>query len=295
MARNPRLPGVLPEKTHTAAELVSAIDRLKRRVLELQNFKVSEVHEWEPANLKALEVAILDTVEKVFGQGTVKGARYGAAADLTYSESVWSLDYDGPQTPISEVRQTIGRSITTSVALLSQAIRSLEEDLSYISSASFNVAAPPDVKALSKKVFVVHGHDEAAKEKVARFLTKVGFDPIVLHEQANAGQTIIEKFERHGSVGFAVVLLTPDDIGAAQGGEMQPRARQNVILELGYFMGRLGRKHVCALKSGSLEVPSDFAGVVYEQMDAGGAWQTALARELQEAGYEIDWNTVMRR
>lgn len=76
---------------------------------------------------------------------------------------------------------------------------------------------------------------------------------------------------------------------------MQPRARQNVILELGYFLGRLGRKHVCALKTGNLELPSDYAGVVYEEMDAGGAWQTALARELQDAGHEIDWNKVMRR
>jgi len=205
------------------------------------------------------------------------------------------MDYDEPPTPISDVRRAIERKIASSVALLSQAIRSLEEDLSDVPAETLAPPSPSMVEVSSKKVFVVHGHDEAAKEKAARFLTKIGFDPIILHEQANAGQTIIEKFERHGSVGFAVVLLTPDDVGGGKGGEMQPRARQNVILELGYFLGRLGRKHVCALKTGNLELPSDYAGVVYEEMDAGGAWQTALARELQDAGHEIDWNKVMRR
>lgn len=95
-------------------------------------------------------------------------------------------------------------------------------------------------------------------------------------------------------MGFAVVLLTPDDEGRPKGGELEPRARQNVLLELGYFIGRLGRAKVCALKRGELEIPSDFTGVVWEAMDDGGGWKQALGRELQAAGHEIDWNTVMR-
>jgi predicted nucleotide-binding protein len=147
----------------------------------------------------------------------------------------------------------------------------------------------------ARKVFVVHGHDEAAREAVARFLEKLQFDPIVLHEQANQGRTIIEKIEAHGDVGFAVVLLTPDDVGGVKDGSMNLRARQNVILELGYFVGRLGRSRICALRRGDVEVPSDFGGVVYEPFDAGGAWKQALGRELQAAGFDIDWNAVMKR
>jgi predicted nucleotide-binding protein len=144
-------------------------------------------------------------------------------------------------------------------------------------------------------VFIVHGHDEGARESVARFLEQLDFDPIILHEQANQGRTIIEKIEAHGEVGFAVVLLTPDDVGGVQGGDIQPRARQNVLLELGYFIGRLGRARVCALKRGDVEVPSDFGGVVYEPFDGGGGWKKALGRELQAAGFDIDWNVVMKR
>lgn len=146
--------------------------------------------------------------------------------------------------------------------------------------------------ATSNKVFIVHGHDGEARETVARFLEKMGLQAIILHEQANQGRTVIEKVEANGDVGFAVVLLTPDDLGCAKGGEPEPRARQNVLLELGYFIGRLGRAKVCALKRGVLEIPSDFAGVVWENMDSGGSWKLALARELKAAGHAVDLNKV---
>lgn len=146
----------------------------------------------------------------------------------------------------------------------------------------------------SSKVFIVHGHDDGARETVARFLERIGLEAIILHEQANQGRTIIEKVVAHGDVGFAVVLLTPDDEGCAKGSIPEPRARQNVLLELGYFIGRLGRDKVCALKRGTLEIPSDFAGVVWETMDNSGGWKQALARELAAAGHDIDWNKVMR-
>jgi len=146
----------------------------------------------------------------------------------------------------------------------------------------------------SKKVFIVHGHDDGARETLARFLERIELEPIILHEQANQGKTVIEKVEANSDVGFAVVLLTPDDEGCVKGGTPEPRARQNVLLELGYFIGRLGREKVCALKRGNLELPSDFAGVVWESMDTSGGWKQALARELEAAGHRIDWNKVMR-
>lgn len=145
----------------------------------------------------------------------------------------------------------------------------------------------------SNKVFIVHGHDSGVRETVARFLEKMGFQAIILHEQANQGRTVIEKVEANGDVGFAVVLLTPDDVGSAKGSEPEPRARQNVLLELGYFIGRLGRAKVCALKRGELEIPSDFAGVVWEKMDNDSGWKLALARELKAAGYCVDLNKAV--
>lgn len=154
---------------------------------------------------------------------------------------------------------------------------------------------PKLISSKSKKIFIVHGHDGEARETVARFISAIGFTPVILHEQANRGRTIIEKVEANSDVGFAVVLLTPDDEGKAKNAdELEPRARQNVLLELGYFIGRLGREHVCALKRGKVEIPSDFAGVVWETMDTGNGWKQALGRELEAAGYDIDWNNVMR-
>ncbi|HDZ73791.1 MAG TPA: hypothetical protein ENH55_13720 [Aurantimonas coralicida] len=150
------------------------------------------------------------------------------------------------------------------------------------------------VRPLSKRIFIVHGHDDGARETVARFLERIGFEAVILHEQANRGRTVIEKVEANSDVSFAVVLLTPDDEGCVKGGAVEPRARQNVLLELGYFIGKLGRANVCALKKGAVEIPSDFAGVVWEPMDAAGGWKSSLGRELQAAGHAIDWNQVMR-
>lgn len=143
----------------------------------------------------------------------------------------------------------------------------------------------------TRKVFVVHGHDEAAKEATARFLERLDLQPIILHEQSSGGRTIIEKFEKYsGDVGFAVILLTPDDLGAArkEKDKLQPRARQNVVLELGYFLGRLARNRVCALYKGGVELPSDIQGVIYVEMDDAGAWRTKLAQELVEAKCPIN-------
>ncbi len=143
-------------------------------------------------------------------------------------------------------------------------------------------------------IFIVHGHDEAAKESVARFTERLSLRTIILHEQPSAGRTIVEKFEYYSNVGFAVVLLTPDDIGASKVNkdETRPRARQNVILELGYFMGKLGRGRVCALYKEGVEIPSDYQGVLYIPMDSAGAWRMALAKEIKNAGIEVDLNKL---
>ncbi len=137
----------------------------------------------------------------------------------------------------------------------------------------------------TKRVFIVHGHDEGALQGVARFIEKIGLTSIILHEQVNKGQTIIEKIEKYTDVGFAVVLLTPDDKLTDKDSKPVSRARQNVILELGYFLGGLGRDKVCVLKKGGVEMPSDFEGVVWVELDKYNGWQMRLIKELKAAGY----------
>lgn len=148
---------------------------------------------------------------------------------------------------------------------------------------------------VSNNVFIVHGHDSLAKLELARTLERLKLNAIVLHEQPNEGKTIIEKFERDASkVGFAVALLTPDDIGHPKGkpDEAKSRARQNVVLELGFFSGALGRSNVCVLYKGNVEIPSDYLGVIYIEMDDGGVWRFALAKELKQAGLPVDLNNL---
>lgn len=147
----------------------------------------------------------------------------------------------------------------------------------------------------SKKIFVVHGHDSQIKESVARFLERIGLEPIILHEQPNSGLTVPEKLEAFSAVGFAVILLTPDDVGglAIEPDKLKPRARQNVILELGYFLGKLSRRRVCALYK-NVEIPSDYQGVLYVEYDGAGGWRTKLAQELVEAGFSINLDALLR-
>ena len=146
-------------------------------------------------------------------------------------------------------------------------------------------------------VFIVHGHNEAAKDQVSRFVEMLGLGAIVLREKPNSGRTIIEKFvDIASTAGFAVILLTADDRGGPKSEsheDQQPRARQNVILELGFFLGRLGRNRVCALYEAGVEVPSDYQGVLFVKLDEGGAWRWELAREMKSAGMPIDMNRVI--
>jgi predicted nucleotide-binding protein len=141
----------------------------------------------------------------------------------------------------------------------------------------------------NKDIFIVHGHDDMARISLAYYLRTLELKPIILHEQANRGKTIIEKFEHHANLaGFAFVLLTPDDIGGGSMESLKPRARQNVILELGFFMGVLGRERVCCIHSRDVEIPSDILGVVYlpYHQKIEECFQD-VRRELKDAGYSV--------
>ena len=142
-----------------------------------------------------------------------------------------------------------------------------------------------------KHAFIVHGHDDQMKIQVARLLEQQGIEAIILHEQPNAGKTIIEKIEHYSDVGAAVILFTPDDTGKAnKQTDYKPRARQNVVFEAGYFMGYLGRdKIIPVVTDSSIELPSDLQGVVYTSSDM---WQFKVIQELKAIGFDVDMNKV---
>lgn len=136
----------------------------------------------------------------------------------------------------------------------------------------------------AEKIFVVHGHDNSFKDETCIFLSDLGFEPIVLHRMPDGGLTIIEKFEKYSNVKYAIVLLTPDDYAFKADELKKPekdrkgefKARQNVIFELGFFIGSLGRKSVCCLYK-DIELPSDISGLIYKK----------VTRSVEEVGYEI--------
>jgi len=143
-------------------------------------------------------------------------------------------------------------------------------------------------------VFIVHGHDKSVKEATARFIKNLNLNPIILHEKANSGNTVIEKFEINANVGYAIILLTYDDEGKAKkDSSLQPRARQNVIFELGYFFGKIGRSRVCVLFEKGVEIPSDYKGILYIELDEAEGWKRKLAQELVNANMSVDLKGVL--
>lgn len=170
--------------------------------------------------------------------------------------------------------------------------------LDFYSSGGFNAKVnvkQNDILNREKmKVFIVHGHDVAAKESVARFIEKIGCEAIVLSEQANGGNTIIEKIEKNTDVGYAIVIYTPCDKGGEnkENVQLEPRARQNVVFEHGYLIAKLGRKNVSVLMRGSVVLPSDISGLGYEPLDDNGAWRSNVAKNMEDAGYSIDMNKI---
>jgi predicted nucleotide-binding protein len=199
-----------------------------------------------------------------------------------------------PGQPNSEFVAAFDRGVEQARLFLASRIEDWRPQHSPIGSERKLTGNPTDV-------FVVHGHDHGMKETVARFLSKLKLNPIILHEQADEGNTIIEKFEKHAEVSFAVAIFSGDDLGAAQRDvsagraieqSVRPRARQNVVFEFGYFVGALGRKNVVAIVENGVETPSDYSGVLYVPYDAEDGWRIKLVRELKAAGLSIDANAA---
>lgn len=285
------------------AQIRRCIERFERCIDELTAFDPSKVQKRnrEPEVMR-LEAAIDEALSSAFGHGTPGYKRYRDAASLDHGPHYarggnifggGSINYEAEEAV--KARRYFAEGREQSIALLKQAIRALEDQISDHEAAPPREELSPVSTSFNRsKVFIVHGHDEAALQGLARFLEKLGLDAIVLREQANRGRSIIEKFEDHASeVGFAVILLTPDDLGSAVSApEHNRRARQNVIFELGFFAGKLGRGRVCLLRKGEVEIPSDLYGVIYTDLDPGEAWKLALVRELKAAKLDFDANKV---
>jgi len=291
-----------PQMANLSAEQMRrGITRLENAITDIETFDPMTVQKRFGPEEEALQMSIDGTLSSVFGHKTVEYNRYHHAARLDngplHMESDWinARDGYGSRNGASEAHQYLAEGKIRSVHILRQAIKWLSEELANKAEYSRSTPdEPADVLPLPQTAFIVHGHDSGPREAVARFLEKINIKPIILHEQANKGKTIIEKVETHGNVGFAIILLTPDDEGNKVGSEPRFRPRQNVLLELGYFIGRLGRAKVCALSTDdTMELPTDFAGVVWEKFDNSGGWKQSLARELKAAGLQVDWNKVM--
>lgn len=274
----------------TASQIHTAISRIQKRVDELEQFNVNGIRGSFDPTLNALETSIEATLSAVFGNNTVQYKRYLGASQIDYKAYFFGQN----ETPIGEIRGAVSRNREHAIVTLKQAIKDLQEELEHL-PPEIPMARTSGKSSPSKnKVFIVHGHDDAALEGLARFLEKLELEVIILKEQPNQGRTIIEKFEDSSDqVGYAIVLMTPDDLGAAVSTSSQNfRARQNVVFELGYFVGKLRRGCVCLLKKGAVEIPSDLFGVVYTEMDAAGGWKQAIVQEMKAAKLSFDANKL---
>ncbi len=199
-----------------------AIVRINRRIEELEQFDPAlAIKRFDDPNVTQLQTAIKSTLQDIFGIRTPEFARYAAATLLDHGpvsmESSWVSARGGGYGQRENFHQYLAEGKAKALVLLNQAAKDLEEEIEFSGGIGVPPAymEQPSQRSPSRKVFIVHGHDEAARESVARYLKELGFEPIILHEQANRGGTVIEKIEANSDVGFAVVLLTPDDIGSA--------------------------------------------------------------------------------
>lgn len=149
------------------------------------------------------------------------------------------------------------------------------------------VSETKEASADRGKVFFIHGTDCHTSSLVLSFIRALGLQPIIMKELAHAGKTIITEIRKRAEVKYAICLLTPDNLGGVSAHELHFRADQNVILELGIFVGRLGRENVSSLFVEGVELPEDFHAFEHIEIDRTNEWKEALLKELTQAGFEI--------
>lgn len=284
MARKSQVPKTSPKEPSLSPD--QAI-----QLLRVQRDKAKQMLENRPitsATMQTWETITRDVLSRSFGTSSpnvssVMNVGQYAFAFGNGTEHEWEQQRAKDTTTRLEIIDGLIELLMSNSAL--------EKTGSLVSNPSQNESVQ-----LGNRVFLVHGHNEVAIHETARFLERFDLDVTILREQPNSGRTIIEKFIDFSDVAFAVILLTGDD----RGGKIdetyenqKPRARQNVVLELGFFLGKLGRKRVCALYQDGVDIPSDYSGVLFIPLDKNGAWQMSLARELKSAGLDIDMNNAL--
>ena len=283
----------------TREHIERSLRRLNARIQDLEQFDPSTLQKrWAP-EVTALETGIEQALAFAFGERTPDFLRYQRATSLDHGAVHMSPDWTGGRPDEGpEAQQNVAEGKAEARILLRHAVRSLEESLADMPEPPRSTAAAGAVRPVGatapSKVFIVHGSDDGTKQTVARFVEQLGLEAIILHERSNRGRTLITKFrEEAEGVGFAIVIMTPDDLGRGKDvPDLRPRARQNVVLELGFFIGALQLARVAALIRGDIERPSDLEGVVYISLDHDD-WRRTLARELLAAGFVFDPSRVL--
>jgi predicted nucleotide-binding protein len=284
-----------PQPEHKGKlELATALDEAENKITE-RIAKGREIRE-TPIN----SPQDLDSAEKIYGKWNDFNVellkRIFTNDELSEEYTSWAgsiVMFSG--------EKSLGKKVSDFYEEIDEKIHRLESMAERLELIPESSAAPQKASDLvterkidKSKIFIVHGHDDSAKLEVARFIEKIGFKPIILHEQASGSKTIIEKIEAYSDVGFGVVIYSPCDLGSKNIDPpvLSGRARQNVVFEHGFLIGKLGRSKVCSLVKGNVETPNDISGIVYTSMDSSN-WQIELAKELRAAGYPVDMNNVI--
>jgi predicted nucleotide-binding protein len=222
---------------------------------------------------KAWSVKAHRLLIKLFGEDSYEIKEFDR---ISYSLSIYTFN-----TPDYEFVQACKRGLEKAIAML----QALKEDIS-----DESISEESQQCRDYRRIFVVHGHDGELRESVARVIERQGIEAIILNEQVNLGKTIIEKLEEYGDAACAVCLFTNDDLGRSKSDESdKPRARQNVVFEAGYFIGRFGRENVVVLADKGIELPSDMHGIVYTDTES---WKFSFLKELRAIGYTVDMNKL---
>jgi predicted nucleotide-binding protein len=255
------------------------------RKRDLIDQQIKDASNGTPANFDEWQNKTDVVLRSIFGE---TGAIYKKFTDIRYSPSFY--------TDSTDFAPYLVRGVQEAISLMQAGKLELEitAEAAPISADPAPASSPP-----STRIFIVHGHDDSKKYELESYLQKlVGEPPVILHQEPSGGKVLIEKLEDSStSIGYAVVLLTADDLGRPK--ELDPedergRARQNVVFEMGFFFGLIGRSRVAVLFDEGVEHPSDIAGLVYIPLDSAGAWKPKLASEINHAGIEVDWSAIAR-
>ena len=312
-----------------------ALAKLRRRIADLEAFDPNRIDNRKDPSIEALSKAIDGTLREVFGADTPEYERYSAARHIDTAPFIMNgtpialvrngLE-QGKTMAIALLDQAVGafeEAIAEGKALARPAAAppapapaaAAAEPAPSIARKPTPPAAPPVAAAPAaapaaatpaaakqpgagpalRDVLVVCGHDTVVSGEIARFLRKAELDAILMHEQGSEALTDIERLERHSAVGFAVVLLPPEEEpkAAPANGTHRPRGRSALVAELYYFAGKLGRDRVCALTT-SETAAAPVTGVSYTTYDPYEGWQKVLLKALEDAGYQIDWGKALR-